>query len=180
MFVQQVHDDLLLRMLKTSEDKELFHLIDNNRLFLQRWLSWVHEMKTTKDCKQFITNAFEDYANRKSLTVGIFYKNELVGITGLNSIDFKNKIGTLGYWLGEEFQGKGIMTSAVQAIIAHGFQNLQLNRLQLFVAVENTPSRRIPERLRFSQEGIVREHEWINEKPVDQVIYSLLQSEWIE
>ncbi|HLR15135.1 MAG TPA: GNAT family protein [Bacillota bacterium] len=180
MFSQQVNENLLLRMLKVSEDTKLFTLIDHNRLFLQKWLAWVHEIDSIADCRQFITKSFEAYANQDSLTAGIFYKNELAGIIGFNSIDVTNKVGTIGYWLGEDFQGKGIMTTAVQEIITHGFRDLHLNRLQLFVAVENSGSRAIPERLHFHEEGIAREHEWLNGKPVDQVLYSLLQSEWTE
>ncbi len=178
MYVQQVNDDLLIRMMKVSEKTELFALIDRNRAFLQRWLAWVHQNKSVKDSERFIKHAFESYANRESLTAGIFYKDTLAGIIGFNSLDFMNKIGTIGYWMGEEFEGKGIMTASVKALIAHGFKNLQLNRLQLFAAVENHPSRAVAERLQFTNEGIVRENEWVNGKPMDQVLYSLLRREW--
>jgi len=180
MYVQQVNDNLLIRMLKVSEKTELFALIDQNRTFLQRWLAWVHQNKSVKDSEQFIKHSFESYANRESLTAGIFYKDTLAGVIGFNSLDFMNKIGTIGYWMGEEFEGKGIMTESVRALIKHGFENLQLNRLQLFAAVENYPSRAIAERLQFTNEGVIRENEWVNGKPMDQVLYSLLRREWNE
>lgn len=180
MFTFQVNENILLRMLKVSEDTKLFTLIDHNRSHLQKWLSWVHEIDSIEDCRQFITNNFESYANQNSLTAGIFYKQELVGVIGFNSIDMTNKTGTIGYWLGADFQGKGIMTAACQGMITHGFNNLHLNRLQLFIAVGNKASRALPERLHFHQEGIAREHEWINGEAMDQVVYSLLRKDWIQ
>lgn len=180
MFVQKVNDDLLIRMMKVSEHQELFSLIDKNRSFLTQWLPWVHENNKPADSEQFIKNTFEEHANRTSLTAGIFCKGHLSGIIGFNTLDFRNKIGTVGYWLGEEFTGKGIMTTSVQALIAHGFNDLQLNRIQLFSAVENYPSRAIAERLKFSKEGIIRDNERNGEKYMDQVLYSLLKREWDE
>lgn len=178
MFVQIVNEDITLRMLRMNEHTDLFSLIDKNRTFLQQWLPWISENKTPEDSAQFIKNTFEEYANRYSLTAGIFYKGELAGIIGFNTIDFRNRIGTIGYWMGEQFEGKGIMTESVKTLIDHGFNDLQLNRLQLFAAVQNHPSRAVAERLKFTKEGIVRENEWINDEPVDQVLYSLLKKEW--
>lgn len=180
MFVKKVNEDILLRMMKNTEQTDLFNLIDNNRLFLQKWLPWVNENKTPADSEQFIKNTFEEYANRDSLTAGIFYKEKLAGIISFNTLDFRNQIGTIGYWLGEEFEGKGIMTTSLQALIAHGFNILQLNRIQLFVAVDNLPSKAVAERLGFTKEGTIRENERIDEKPVDQFLYSLLKREWIK
>lgn len=178
MFVQRVNEDILLRMMKSSEHTELFALIETNRVYLQKWLPWIYETKSPADSAQFIRNTFEEHAHRSSLTAGIFYQEELAGVISFNTLDFRNKIGTIGYWLGESFQGKGIMTTSVHALIAHGFNDLQLNRLQLFAAVENKPSRSVAERLKFTQEGILKENEWIDGKPIDQALYRLLKSEW--
>jgi len=46
------------------------------------------------------------------------------------------------------------------------------------VSVENRRSRAIPERLGFTQEGIIRHDEWLHERFTDTVIYGLLANEW--
>lgn len=179
MFIIQVNAEIELKMMGHKDHQALFELIDRNRSYLRKWLPWVDENKTPAHSEQFITNAFENHANRTSLSAGIFYHGELVGVIGFNTYDWRNRIGTIGYWLGEEFQGKGIMTRATRALIDYGLGELDLNRLQLFAAVKNRSSRAIAERLGFTKEGIICEHEWLGDRFVDHVLYRLLKSEWV-
>ncbi len=178
MFIIQVDAEIELKMMGHKDHVRLFELIDSNRTYLRKWLPWVDQNTSPTDSEQFVTNAFENHANRTSLSAGIFYHDELVGVIGFNTYDWRNQIGTIGYWLGEKYQGKGIMTRAVEALINYGFNKLELNRLQLFAAVENHPSRAIPENLGFTKEGIIHEHERFGDVYVDHVLYRLLKSEW--
>lgn len=180
MFVKNVNENVTLRMLKSSENMLLFSLIDSNRAYLRQWLPWIDENTSPADSAQFISNAFELHANREALSAGIFYNEKLIGIIGFNTFDWRNQVGTIGYWLAEEAQGKGTMTQSVQALIEHGFNNLQLNRIQLFAAEGNHPSRAIAQRAGFTEEGILRENEWLQGKPIDQVLYRLLKGEWVK
>ncbi len=70
------------------------------------------------------------------------------------------------------------MTKALNALIQYGFEELGLNRIQIKVAVENKKSRALPERLGFTQEGIIRQAEWLYDHYVDHVMYGLLADEW--
>jgi len=118
------------------------------------------------------------YNNQQGITAGIFYKGQLAGVAGFNTLDWKNKIGTIGYWLGVHFIGKGIMTRVVCALIEYAFNNLKLNRLEIRVATNNFKSRAIPERLYFTLEGYIRQAEWLYDHYVDHRIYGMLAEEW--
>src|SRR5699024_9450032 len=104
----------------------------------------------------------------------IIYKEEIVGTIGFSTIDYTNGIGMVGYWLGEEFQGKGIMTKAFDSLIEYGFEILRLNRIEVRVAVENEKSRALPERFGFREEGRIRQAEWLYDHYVDHILYGLL------
>src|SRR5699024_8355959 len=82
------------------------------------------------DSLEFIKNTFHSYNNRTGITSSIFLHGELVGIIGYNYLDFRNKIGSIGYWLSENQQGKGIMTVSIRELIHYGFENLKLNRIE--------------------------------------------------
>ena len=84
----------------------------------------------------------------------------------------------IGYWLGEEFQGKGIMTAASRILIHYAFDEFQLNRVEIRCAVGNTRSRAIPERLGFIQEGMIGDGEWLYDHYVDLIVYRMLAREW--
>ena len=55
----------------------------------------------------------------------------------------------IGYWLGEQFQGKGIMTAACRVLVNYAFNEFKLHRVEIKCATGNTKSCAIPERLLF-------------------------------
>lgn len=178
MFIYEVDEEVLLRMLMTSEAERLFTITDRSRHYLKEWLPWVDETKTVADSKQFIENSFHIYAEQTGLTAGIFYKNKLVGVAGFNGFDWRNRIGFIGYWLDVKYQGLGIMTRVASALTDYAFKQLQLNRVDIRAAYENKKSRAIPERLGFTKEGQIRQAEWLYNHYVDHVVYGMLASEW--
>jgi len=99
-------------------------------------------------------------------------------VVGYNQIDWQNRIGSIGYWLAEAYQGKGLMTTSCKALIDYGFGVLNLNRLVIACATENKPSRAIPKRLGFFHEGATRDAEWLYDHFVDHEIYAKLHRDW--
>ena len=58
------------------------------------------------------------------------------------------------------------------------FRETPLRKLFAYVHAQNTPSRRLLERLGFAQEGLLREHYLIDGAPADEAFYGLLRREW--
>ncbi len=177
-FVIPVREGLELRLRSEADAKEVFDLIDSNRDFLRQWLPWVDATRTVEDTRKYIRSTAENFQEEKGLDLGIWYDNQWVGSIGFHFWDKANRKDTIGYWLAQDFQGKGIVTDSVRALAAYGFQKMNLNRIEILCAVENTKSRAIPERLGFKNEGITRECEWLYDHFVDSVTYSLLRREW--
>lgn len=108
----------------------------------------------------------------------IVRKGAIAGVVGYLGVDWQNRSTSLGYWLDESSQGKGAMTLAVQALVNHALSVWRLNRVEIRVAEENRRSRAIPERLGFSQDGILPGSESINGRYLDVVVYSTLAADW--
>lgn len=178
MFFHQVDQDISLRLLSGLDAKDLFRITDNSRDYLREWLPWLDVTLTVNDSQQFIENSMLLFNNQQALTVGIFYKEILVGMAGFNEFDWKNRIGKIGYWLGTDYQGKGIITRTVYALINYGFNDLNLNRLDLRAAEGNIKSRAIPERLGFTFEGYLRQTEWLYDHYINHAVYSILAEDW--
>ena len=66
------------------------------------------------------------------------------------------------------------MQSAISAIVDFGFNNLEINRIEAFMAVDNIPSKNLLLKLNFTLEGILREHRFYKEKYWDVFCFSLL------
>ena len=90
----------------------------------------------------------------------------------------QNKIGEIGYWIIKSEQGKGIITNCCEEIIRFCFETIKLNRIEIKCGTDNLKSKKIPERLNFKFEGIIRNGEYMHDKFIDLNLYSLLHSEW--
>ena len=84
----------------------------------------------------------------------------------------------MGYWLDAGFEGRGLVTRAVTAVLDHAFGPLGLHRVELQTTTDNTRSLRVAERLGFTQEGVLREAAAFPGERRDVVVHGLLAREW--
>ncbi|MYL58214.1 GNAT family N-acetyltransferase [Virgibacillus halodenitrificans] len=178
MFTQYINDDISLKLLEKQDAQELFILVDKNRNYLKQWLPWVDNMKQEEDYEPVIDMWLNQFSSHNGFQAGILYKGELTGMVGFHGIDRANKKTSIGYWLGESYQGNGIMTIAVKALIDQAFHEYGLNRVEIQCGVGNKKSRSIPERLGFNQDGLLRDAEYLYDHFHDCVLYSMLAKEW--
>jgi len=104
--------------------------------------------------------------------------NEPIGTCGYDSWDRTNNIAEIGYDLWHEHWGYGYMKEALIAAIESGFNNMKLNRINAYVAVENKKSVTTLEGLGFINEGIYREKHLFRGKYYDHYSYSLVKNDW--
>jgi ribosomal-protein-serine acetyltransferase len=168
-----------LRPLEESDAEELYGLIEANRARLSRWMLWAGG-QTLDGTREFIRLARAQASNNDGFQLGIVCDTALAGVVGFHGVDWANRRTSLGYWLGEGFQGQGTMTRAASALVDHAYSAWELHRLEIRVAPENRRSRAIPERLGFREEGTLREAEWLGDRFVDNVVYATLAPEWRE
>lgn len=177
MFIK-INDDLSLKLIELNDADRVFELTNKSRNYLRKWLPWLDVTQKLEDTKEFIKGCSKGFAEKRSLNLVIIFKGEIVGVTGYNSINWSNKTGYIGYWLGEEYQGNGIMTRVVKTLTDYAFDELKLNKVEIRAAVGNKKSRGIPERLNFVNEGCIRQAEWLYDHFVDHVVYGILAGEW--
>jgi ribosomal-protein-serine acetyltransferase len=112
---------------------------------------------------------------------GIFAHNRLAGAIGMRGFESPVRAVSIGYWLSQEAQGRGLMTRSVAALIRMAFETYDMNQVIIRAASGNTRSRAIPERLGFTQVSIERQMSMnATGEFLDLVGYSLLRSEWDE
>jgi ribosomal-protein-serine acetyltransferase len=178
MFSHRIDDRVELRLLEERHAEELFSLLEQNRNHLRAELTWLNEEFSLKDAKEYVRAGLERFAAGNGLRAGIWLQDSLAGIVSLHNLIQVDRKASLGYWLGASFQGQGLVTMACSVLINHSFSELKLNRLEIQCAPANDRSRRVAERLGFTQEGVLRQSWWIQGQFVDQVVYGLLASEW--
>jgi len=178
MFTYKVDEEVSLKIKDFQDSSELFNLIDSSRDYLKKWMTWVESTKNEEDVRKRTKNDLYEFAEQKGMHFLILHKGSIVGTISLKYFDWSIKSAEIGYWLAEEFQGQGLMTKAVKALLDYGFDQLHLNKIEIWAAKKNMKSRSVPERLGFVQEGMRRDDEIINGKYVTMIIYGMLKSEW--
>jgi ribosomal-protein-serine acetyltransferase len=167
----------LLRPLSTSDARELYALIEANRELLAAWMPWARD-QTLTDTEEFIQRASEQSADDNGFQAAILESGEILGVAGFHGVDPRNLSTSIGYWLSESAQGRGIATETVRELVDYAIGTWGLDRVEVRAAVENRRSRAIPERLGFTFEGVLRDAEIIGGRHVDQAVYAMLARDW--
>lgn len=101
----------------------------------------------------------------------------IVGTARIEVRDRTHRHGDLGYALDSDYQGRGYMSEAVRRLIALGFDDLELHRIWAGCDVNNTPSRRLMERVGMTREGLLREDKFLRGVWRSSYLYSILASD---
>ena len=178
MFICNIDANVALRSLSLEDVDQFFKLVYENRQHLGKWMFWVTEDYSLADAQRHITEAQERFAAKNGFEAGIWFNGQLAGCIRYNYIDWTHRNTELRYWLGADFEGNGLATKACRALIEHAFSELGLHRVEIRCMSENTKSRRVPERLGFVKEGVLREVRWRSDHFVDHIVYGMLATQW--
>jgi [ribosomal protein S5]-alanine N-acetyltransferase len=100
-------------------------------------------------------------------------RREAIGGIGLEmGSDVYRFTAELGYWLGEPFWGRGIMTGAVREFTTWAFEHLSLYRIHANIFATNAASARVLEKAGFEREGCLRAGVFKNGQILDQLVYA--------
>ncbi len=173
----RVKEDIVIEKLKLDHTQELYELTEANREYLREWLPWLDQIKSSSDTKKFIESAIKESSAGGAPNFAVLCQGSICGVAGFHEINKQHKIGSIGYWLAQNYSGNGIITMAVKELLKIGFSEFNLNKIEIRCAEANLKSRAIPERLGFTYEATLRQCEWLYSKYVNHAIYSILASE---
>jgi RimJ/RimL family protein N-acetyltransferase len=101
---------------------------------------------------------------------------EAVGGIGFTlQSDVARRSAEIGYWLGQQFWGRGIATEALIAVTEHAFANHDVCRLYAHVFDWNGASARVLEKAGYEFEGRLRKSVTKEGKTIDQLMYAMIR-----
>jgi ribosomal-protein-serine acetyltransferase len=171
-------DTLGLRPLEAEDAAELYALVRANP-DLEKWMPWAAEQDLAAT-ERFIAGAEKQLEGENGFQAAIEPEEEIIGVLGVHAIDWANRNTSIGYWLAAPARGRGVMTTAVRALLDHAFYEWGLHRVEIHCAPDNHRSRAIPERLGFREEARLRETELVGGRYLDSVVYGILEGEWAD
>ena len=139
---------LILRTLTEQDSQDIFEIRSNPEInkFLQR-----DPPKNSFEALEFILNIKRNSANNEIVFWGISLQNnpKLIGTICLWKFSEDRKTAELGYELLPEYQGKGMMSEAVNFVLKFGFKDLNLDKIEAFTNRNNSDSIKLLQNLKF-------------------------------
>ncbi|MFS0826784.1 GNAT family N-acetyltransferase [Pseudomonas phoenicis] len=152
----------------------LYRLILRNKTSFAEHLHWPRYIHAQADVERFLAGCAADHQQDLSKTYVLQRQGEPCGVLSFNTIDKANETAYLGYWLDVDAQGSGLLSQAVNALVATYAERAILRRFVIKAAVRNERSNRLALRCGFQHEGVLRQAERIGDEYLDQNIYGLI------
>ncbi len=180
MFRREVSPGIELRQFQMSDAEQLFECVDRNREYLWQWMPWVDATRGVDVIRDFISRALAQFDANQGPQCGIWIDGALGGSLGCHPIDWMHRNCSIGYWIDQSCQKRGIVTRCCRTLLDYLFHEMTLHRVEIRCGTGNTKSCAIPQRLGFTREGVAREAEWVGGRWVDLVVWGMLESEWTQ
>lgn len=167
--------NISIRKWKIEDAEDLRNAI-NNKKVQDNLRDGIPYPYTAQDAKEFILSIIElegnnQYAwaitdNDKAIgSIGVFRKENVHHLTA-----------EMGYYISEEYWGKGVMTKVAKDVSKYIFENTDIVRIFAEPYAYNTASCRVLEKAGFDLEGILRKNAIKNGEILDMKIYSIIKN----
>ncbi len=167
------HENIILRKLKDNDASSLAQLANNKKVW-DNVRDILPHPYTLDDAVSFINLTKQE---NPPVSFAIEYDGAFCGMIGLGpQQDVYKKTAEIGYWLGEPFWNKGIVTRAVKLITEYGFNELGFIRIHTGVFEYNIASMNVLEKNGYIKDGIFKKSIFKNEKIWDEHRYFKLNS----
>jgi ribosomal-protein-alanine N-acetyltransferase len=174
-------DGIMLRVPQMADFAEWTALRETSRNFLGPWEpTWPADDLTRGAFRRRLKRYAEDLRTDQAYPFFIFRAGDDVLVGGLTLANIRRGVaqaGSLGYWIGVPFAGRGYMTAAVRALIPFAFGAIRLHRLEAACIPTNAASMRLLEKTGFQREGYARQYLCINGSWQDHVLYARLATD---
>jgi RimJ/RimL family protein N-acetyltransferase len=160
----------LLRPWRAGDEASLIVHANSRDVWLNLRDQFPHPY-TQADAEAWVKFA-SNQAQPTSLAIEVH--SEAVGGVSLKLHDDVERVSAeIGYWLGQRFWNRGIMTAAVRAVTKYGFEQFSLTRVYALPYVTNVASHRVLEKAGYAREGLLRRSAIKDGVVLDQVLFAI-------
>lgn len=178
-----VFGEVCLRAPGLTDFDQWADLRKRSREHLVLWEPAWREGELTRDAYRMrVRQQWRDIRRGAALPMLVFRQidNALVGGVTLSNIRYgASRTAVVGYWTGAPYLRRGYARAALEAMLAHAFRSLSLNRVEAACQPGNVASVRLLESCRFTREGLARDYLKINGAWRDHSLYAITAGEFL-
>ena len=167
-----------IRLIRQKDAQVLEDLLMENRSWLEQWEAtypgFVRPTVQSFRLKPVIASLLKAHKLNAGVPFVVTYGNRVVGQVNVSSIVGGSvSSAQIGYWVAEDFAGRGIIPTAVALAVDYCLSELRLHRVEICIRPENTASLRVVEKLGFRYEGMRRNYIHIDNRWCDHECFAL-------
>ncbi len=189
-------DNIFIKKIDTFEAKSLYNMLNNSDIL--RFMK-ISPPISIKEEEKLIKIAHKKWQKYKEFTFTIYIKKDsmiqkkilvettktfkkikgtICGVVSLWNINYIDKFGEIGIWIGKDYWQLGINYETIDLMKKLAFKIIRLNRLEAKMDIDNIKSSKTFEKCGFTDEGILRKKINIRGVYRDIKIYSILRNEY--
>jgi [ribosomal protein S5]-alanine N-acetyltransferase len=152
--------DLLLRPYREEDTAAFYQLIQENKARLApAFPGRIRLTQNLEECRRLLLQFKSDWLLGQVYAFGIWEKasNSYIGEISLKNFDRSVPKAEIGYYLGQQAEGKGYGSQMLGCLVKFAFEDLNLNKVFLRTAIDNPRSFKLAERCGFRREGLMRQ-----------------------
>ena len=170
-----------MRLPQINDYSDWVNIRKRSEEFLARWEPYRDkDFYSLRLFKARLKWSKENFKKKRVIHVFIFKREGAILIGAITLDNLKRgaaQSGSVGYWIGEQYAGKGYMSEALNALIFLAFNELDLSRIEAATLPENAASRKLLEKSGFKYEGVAQSYLKIAGRWRNHVMYSLLRND---
>lgn len=153
---------LLLRPPHIGEGVILNQAVIESFELLHKFMVWAQTKPTLEESEEVVRREAANWIfKRKEDPELMFFildkkSHDLMGATGFHTIDWDIPCLETGYWVRQKYAGQGFITEAANALTQYAFKVIEVKRIVITCDVDNERSKKIPERLGYRLESIMK------------------------
>lgn len=170
-----------LRPFRKRDAEPLLDAVVASLTDLHKWLPWAHLGYNRMDATRYVRETAKAWREGRAYDFAIRRHDDAdyhVGNISIWHVSRPFRVGEIGYWVRSDETSRGVGTEVTARLVQVGFEELNLHRIVLRIAIGNRGSERIAEKLGFTREGILREEIKVAGAWLDHTVYSLLEDEF--
>ena len=167
---------LILRPLRMSDAQDLYAYARDP--LVSRHVLWsAHQ--SLRDSRQFLRAAIRQYRRGLpgSFAITLRDSGRMIGTIGFMWVNVDHKSAEVGYSLSRDYWNRGIMTEALKAVLAFGFDQLDFHRIEAQHEIDNPASGRVMAHAGMQLEGVLRQRLMNKGRFVDVALYAMLRTD---
>lgn len=168
-----------IRPFQFGDAPPVFQAIQESLAEVSQWLPNLNASLTLEKVQSYIELQPSLRSERKAYNFAIVdaRDNSILGGCGLTLINWRHRFANLYYWVRSSRTGQGIASAATLLLAHFGLESLELHRIEIVVAIRNSASIRVAEKVGATREGILRSRITVHGTIHNAFMYSLIPTD---